>query len=95
MFPPRPPRRDPRLVLASPELTEQAKILLDELGPAHAAEELGISRATLLGIVAGTPVMPGSLALLREAMRRRGEGSEGGSGASLLAELNRVGSRGF
>lgn len=63
---------DARVREVPPDLLELAKAALAEHGATRAAEELGISRATLLGIVAGTPVMPGSIALLREAKRNRG-----------------------
>jgi len=43
---------------------------LDLLGPVHAARVLGVSRSTLLTVAAGGGVLPGSLALLREAYRR-------------------------
>ena len=37
-------------------------------GPRQAAAALGISRSALLSVVAGAGVLPGTLALMREAI---------------------------
>jgi hypothetical protein len=49
-----------------------AKRLLAELGLVATAKHLRISHPTLTKLLNGLPVAPGSLALVREAMREAG-----------------------
>lgn len=65
-----PVHRDPRTRPVPPETRALAQRLLQERGPKRAAAALGISRTALLSICAGSPVVPGTLALLREAQTR-------------------------
>jgi hypothetical protein len=44
---------------------------LDRRGAAGAAKALGVSRGTVLAVVAGQPVVAGTLALLYAAKNRR------------------------
>lgn len=46
--------------------------LILRLGPARGARELGVARQTAVSLALGCPVMPGSVALVRETMRARG-----------------------
>jgi hypothetical protein len=45
--------------------------LHQRLGPREAAKQLGIGRGALLGVIATGQAMPGTVALLREALARR------------------------
>ena len=66
-------RRKTRNVIRVP--VEQIAIvaeLKESLGPRQAAKELGFGRDALLGIIANGEASPGTLSLLREALRRRG-----------------------
>jgi hypothetical protein len=47
-------------------------------GVAGAARALGVSRTVVLAVMANHPVLPGSLALLREAFRRSDLAREAG-----------------
>lgn len=46
--------------------------LHQRLGPRQAAQELGVGRGALLGVIATGQAMPGTVALLREALAKRG-----------------------
>ena len=50
--------------------------LVLDVGPNHAARSLGMSRHVVLAVMAGLPIRPGSLALLREAMRATKQGAK-------------------
>ncbi|MEO7033098.1 MAG: hypothetical protein ABI548_04605 [Polyangiaceae bacterium] len=63
-------RRDLRLVAVPPEIRERVTFLVREHGPLNAAKLLGVSRDLAVRVTAGLEVMPGSMALLREAMGR-------------------------
>jgi hypothetical protein len=54
-----------------PELQELVRECVARRGVPGAVRALGVSRGVLLAIAAGAPVLSGSLALLREAQRRR------------------------
>lgn len=58
-----------RLPGANPEQREYVRQLMLTRSPRSAAKLLGVSRETAIGIAAGLPVAPGTLALLREHMR--------------------------
>ncbi len=62
---------DNRLRAVPADLVVIVSYYIDRMGAARACDRFGTHRATLLAIAAGRPVMPGSLALLREANRRR------------------------
>jgi hypothetical protein len=62
---------DTRVRVVPDEYRAHARERMAELGVAAAARELGLSTSSLLRVIAGAPVMPGSLALLREAINRR------------------------
>ncbi|MDP2661496.1 MAG: hypothetical protein Q8R28_12285 [Dehalococcoidia bacterium] len=52
------------------ELRELCQRVVDEHGPRLAAELLGVNASLVARVLAGYPVRPGSLALLREAQAR-------------------------
>ncbi|MFZ5891285.1 MAG: hypothetical protein ACOY0T_09565 [Myxococcota bacterium] len=60
---------DPRTKPVPEELRELVRDRLRRLGPRGAAAELNLGRSTVLSIAAGGDVLPGTLALLREATR--------------------------
>lgn len=62
---------DPRTRPVPPELVEMVKDCLGRRGPAGAARALGVSRHVVLAAAAGMDLVPGSIALLREALQRR------------------------
>jgi len=59
---------DPRLVTVPAEHRAYVVALLRELGPRAAAKRLGLGRTAVLGIVALGECMPGTAAILREAI---------------------------
>ncbi|HEX3850350.1 MAG TPA: hypothetical protein VHW01_05250 [Polyangiaceae bacterium] len=66
-------RRPTRNVIRVP--VEQIAIvaeLKERLGPRQAAQQLGFGRDALLGIIANGEAAPGTVALLREALAKRG-----------------------
>ena len=63
-------RRDHRLVPVPSEIRERVTALVRQRGPAAASRVLGISRHAVVAVAAGLDVMPGTLSLLREAIRR-------------------------
>ncbi|HEY4158682.1 MAG TPA: hypothetical protein VGM29_11320 [Polyangiaceae bacterium] len=66
-------RRRTRNVVPVPvEQVATVAELYQQLGPRGAAAKLGIGRGALLGVIASGQAMPGTLALLREALERRG-----------------------
>ena len=65
------PNRRDRTRPVPPELQRIARDLLEAQGTGGAAAELGVSKAVVLRVAAGAGVLPDSLALLREAVRRR------------------------
>ncbi len=62
-----------RISAPPPEVRDYALGLIHRLGAKRASQELGVSLQTAQAIALGSPVMPGSVALVREAMRARGE----------------------
>lgn len=68
--------RDPRCKPVPDEIRAFARRLLRQRGPRKAARALGVSRTALLAVTGGADVMPGTLALLREAIRYRPEQRE-------------------
>ncbi|HET9930833.1 MAG TPA: hypothetical protein VFQ35_09110 [Polyangiaceae bacterium] len=63
---------DPRTRPVPDDLRDRARALMRERGPRAAAMALGISRTALLAICGGADVLPGTLALVREAERAGG-----------------------
>lgn len=63
---------DLRTVTPPSEIRDYAFSLIHRFGPGRAAELMGLSRHAVMAIALGIDVMPGSLALAREAMRARG-----------------------
>jgi hypothetical protein len=61
---------DPRTRPVPPELRKLVVRVLHERGARLAAAALGISRHTVTAIAAGSPALPGTIALLREAASR-------------------------
>jgi hypothetical protein len=55
------------------DLVALVRDAMERRGPRGAARVLGISKPTVIAICAGLPVMPGTLALLWAAERRRRE----------------------
>lgn len=64
---------DPRTREVPPELVALVRDCVQRRGRQGAARALGIHSATLTSIMAGLPVMPGTLSLLRDAARRRSQ----------------------
>ena len=62
----------PRVIRVPVEFCAVVVELQERLGPSQAAKELGLGRAALLGIAATGKALPGTVALLREALARRG-----------------------
>jgi hypothetical protein len=58
---------DPRTRPVPDDIREHARSLMRERGPRGAATALGVSRSALLAVCAGADVLPGTLALLRQA----------------------------
>jgi len=63
---------DRRLVELTPEQRQAVSEAVDRVGLVAAAKELGLGRTTVLSILARGRVLPGTGALLREALMRRG-----------------------
>lgn len=61
---------DPRTRPVPPEIQAQVADCLRRRGPVGAAKAIGVSKSVVLSVAAGAPVLPGSLALLREYARR-------------------------
>lgn len=61
-----------RTITPPPEVRDYALGMIHRLGPGPAAKALGVARQTAVSVALGAPVMPGSVALIREAMRARG-----------------------
>lgn len=55
---------DRRLRVVPPELVALARAAVERVGLKEAAREIGISRATLTGVLAGTGSMAGTIAIL-------------------------------
>jgi hypothetical protein len=51
------------------EIRTEVSRLLEAHGPRELSKRLGMSRDAVLGVAAGTHVLPGTLALLRERLR--------------------------
>ena len=64
---------NPRYRAVPQQLRILAVSLLEERGIRGGARELGIGRTAFVGICAGLHVQPGTLALVREAIKRREE----------------------
>jgi hypothetical protein len=62
----------PRVIRVPVEFCAVVAELQERVGPRQAAQELGLGRAALLGVVATGKALPGTIALLREALARRG-----------------------
>ena len=62
---------DPRTRDVPPELIAMVRDCVSRRGRRGASRVLGLSVTTLAAVLAGFPVMPGTLALLREAARRK------------------------
>lgn len=60
-----------RTIQPPSDVRDFALEMVRELGPRSAAKALGVARQTAMSIAVGAPVMPGSVALVREAMRAR------------------------
>lgn len=58
---------DPRTLEVPPDVLARAKRALAENGPTRGARSLGISRNSLLSIVATGYAMPGTVALIRSS----------------------------
>ncbi len=58
----------PRGERAPDELRQRVSVLLERLGPRQLSRRIGVARDTLMGVAAGTRVLAGSLALLRERL---------------------------
>lgn len=65
------PHHDPRTREVPEDIREHCRHLLRQLGPRGAASTMGVSRNALLAVTGGAAVLPGTLALLREGMRRQ------------------------
>lgn len=59
-------------ILTREEIQGRAALLEKMVGLRGAARELGIARATLIGLLAGRRVMPSTLALIRERLAAKG-----------------------
>ncbi len=66
---------DPRTVKVPPQLLAAAKSILAEHGATRGARLLGVSRNSLLSVVAIGYAMPGTVALLRSGQTARAEAS--------------------
>lgn len=66
---------EPRCKAVSDDLVAMVQDCVGRRGVPGAARALGVGRSALLAVLAGRPVMPGTLALLREARARQGAGS--------------------
>lgn len=64
---------DARLVEIPPEHVEYLRDVIERRGVIRAAKLVGVGRTALLGVMARGTALPGTAALLREAMRRRAE----------------------
>lgn len=69
---------------ASTEIRSAVAAHVKRYGAAGAARALGVSRSVVLAVLAEQPVRPGSLALIRESLRRRIEAA-GTPGPSMVA----------
>jgi hypothetical protein len=63
---------DPRLRVVRPELVALCRQLVAEHGLKQAAQEIGLGRATLASVLAGTGSMPGTIAILEGYEARQG-----------------------
>ena len=61
---------DPRTRSVPPDIATMVRELIALNGPTGASRDLGVSRSVVLAVAAGSGVLPGSLALLREAHER-------------------------
>jgi hypothetical protein len=59
-----------RTVAPPDDLKTFVAAVVAEIGPKRAAERLGISRAAVMAVALGAPVLRGTLALVREAKGR-------------------------
>jgi hypothetical protein len=62
----------PGTLVAQSQIVELVAAEVARLGGTRASKALRISRETLARVLAGLPVRPGTLALLREELSRRG-----------------------
>ena len=62
--------RDPRTVDVPESVREWVSDAMRRVGVGAAATELGVSKSVVLRVVAGEPVMPGTLALLEQLMAK-------------------------
>ncbi len=63
------PQKKPRTVPIPAEIRVRVAALVDELGPRKAAERLSLSKSATLAVACGAHCMPGTLALVQEALR--------------------------
>lgn len=63
-----PKYHDKRTKPVPPDVRDFVCRVVDERGPTGAARALAVSRSVVLAVVAGADVLPGTLALLREAV---------------------------
>lgn len=75
---------DPRTLAVPPEIRAHAQRLLNDLGPRRAAAALGVSRTAITGVVSTGRAMPGTLALMREALGGAGPSDGVISAAAML-----------
>lgn len=54
--------------LTDKDIRQLARNLIEEVGAKNAAEGLGITRVTLLGLAAGNPCRSGTFALVRQQL---------------------------
>ena len=64
--------RDPRLVELTDEQRQAVTELVERIGLVAAAKQLSLGKNAVLNIMARGLVMPGTAALLRESLNRRG-----------------------
>lgn len=64
--------RDPRCVPVPALIRKRAVRLIREYGPREAARLLGVSRDTAISAALGLDLMPGTVALMREAIASGG-----------------------
>lgn len=72
-----------------PEIAQAVRAELEQAGANAAARALGVDRSVVLAVAAGQKIMPGSIALIRENMARRGV-----TGPSPVQPVQRVDLRG-
>lgn len=65
----KPQHRTPFGTVASTDWTAAVAALIRDMGVPRTCSHLGMNRCTVLAIAAGLPVLPGTLALVRERLR--------------------------